>query len=489
MSIASDQLAAAVRESAQEGAFAAPSELFAVSAAFEDPIKALADWDRANELFAAFDNDFGFINRSRNTKLSMQPTELSRYASLIRWLIRELRQWRPTADNSSAWLVAALVAAQVCDSENGLWILLPDDIGVNIELIDRLKGLVAAFTVEYTTPGGWPMPAREAEDLAKFKQADAQGEWAAIIEGWKMFEHQPFFTNTLQTQTVRLLYRYSTDVLAQAFANLRQTVIAMQVAAVLSVEQRLRLAHASANPYLQLASAYQTVSVRRHGQNLSSAEEQLLSELLLKVADDNPRWMAWMKIFNTYPIRFPLLQAPLGLALANAPDEAIEPYVQAIWLYAKQAKPDPGRKCVAECLRVFRAHASLQRRHALWTAAHNRWLDWNFGQADPNQHLFWISWCDLDFALVGYACECMDDAAREGTVAAIRNGLQSSDNRWHASFTDFVTEWNRLLSKLQPYAYALNVAHSNDDWLAEKQTSWPFDPTKDKYLTMKYRVS
>jgi len=488
MSIASDQLAEAVQEAETDGNVGAPLKFFAVIAGFEDPINALIDWDRANELFAAFDNEFGFINRARSTKLPMQATELSQYTSLIRWLIRELRQWRTPADDASARLVAALVAAQVCDSENGLWALLPDDIGDNSELIERLKGLVAAFAVEFPALGDRRMPVRTAEALAKFRQADAQGDWPAIIEGWAMFEHQPFFTNTLQTQTVRCLYRYSRDGLVQALANLRQTVIAMQITAALSAEQRLRLALATTNPYVQLASAYQTASAPRISQNLTSADEQLLSALLLKVAADNPRWAAWMKIFNTYPIRFPRLQAPLGLALAKVPDEAIESYVQSIWLYVKPAKPDPGRQCVAECLRVFRRHALQQRRQAVWAAAHNRWLAWNFGKSDPNQHMFWIGWCDLDYALVGYACECMDDAARGGAVAVIRNDLQNLDDRWHASFTDVITEWYRLLSKLQPYAYALIVAHGSDDWLAEKQACWPFDPSKEKYLTIKYRV-
>jgi hypothetical protein len=108
MSTASDQLAEAVREANQEGEVAAPSALLAVIATREDPIKALADWDRANEFFAAFDGEFSFINRVRHTKLPMPATELSRYASLIRWLIRELRQWSASADDSSAQRTASI---------------------------------------------------------------------------------------------------------------------------------------------------------------------------------------------------------------------------------------------------------------------------------------------------------------------------------------------------------------------------------------------
>lgn len=140
-----------------------------------------------------------------------------------------------------------------------------------------------------------------------------------------------------------------------------------------------------------------------------------------------------MQIFNTYPVRFPILQPSLGEALAKAPSNAIEPYIKALHLYVKRAGSDPGRRCVADCLRAFRKHADRDRRKALWTAAHDRWLEWNFAEADPNQHVLWASSCDLDYALVGYAIECMDEAARVSVIQAIGKELQTLDRLWHGT--------------------------------------------------------
>jgi hypothetical protein len=492
MSRSNDQLADAVREAVRDGEIVAPSNLIALINSVENPIKALADWDQANELFAAFNNQFGFINRARFANTPFQAEDLARYASLLRWHIRELRQWSRAEDTDCRALVAALVAAQVFDSNNELWQRLPDDIGNNLDLIEYLKGLVAHFTANIDLERGFARRA-EAEAQAKFKQADEDGDWIGIAEGWTQLRDLPFLADTLQTQSARFLYRYSANGLVQALANLHQTAVAMQIAGALAIEHRVRLALASDNPYLQLSSTFRAVTEPRNLRNRTSHlvpnEQHLLSELLLKVGNDGPRWQAWMQIFNKYPVRFPLLQAPLGIALAKAPDAAIDAYVNAIWLYGKRAQPDPGRRCVADCLRAFRANATIERRKALWTSAHSRWRAWNFSEPDPNQHMFWISWCDLDYALVGYACECMDGTARNNAVHAIRKELEILDNRWHASLTDIITNWNRLLSRLQPYAYASTLAESGDDWLTETQTCLPFDPSTDNYRAMKYRVT
>jgi hypothetical protein len=483
-----DQLADAVREAMREGEIAAPSELITLIAGLESPLKALQDMDKTNELLAAFNNQFGFINSARFAKRPVQAADMARYASMVRWLIHELRHWRRTKDIHCGGLVAAFVAAQVCDSENKLWELLPDDIGDNVDLTEYLKDLVASFAVEFNARAGATVPTWESEAVEKFKQADVEGDWVGIMDGWKLF-WQPFFANTLQTQAVRLLYRYCVDRLVQGLANLRQTPVAIQVADVLTVEQRLRLALASDNPYVQLASAYQTLTGgQRRPEKLGSSEQHLLTELLLKVANDASRWVAWMQVFNTYPVRFPALQTPLGRALARASDNAMAAYVDSIWLYPKQTKPAAGRQYVSECLREFHAHALPERRRELWTLALKRWLVWNFNQADPNQHLFEIHWSDLDYAVVAYACECMDDPGRKAALDQIRQEMRTLEDSWHVSITDIVTAWNRLLSKFQPYARAASVVDSNEDLLTENQTYWPFDQSQNQYVMMKFRM-
>ncbi|MDE2284694.1 MAG: hypothetical protein KGK33_08790 [Hyphomicrobiales bacterium] len=484
-----DQLAKAASQAMQDGDVAEPTTLAAIVRGLAHPLQALQGEDQARELFEAFDRDFGFIHFSfsalpNTAKAQIQPLDEQRYASLLRWLVRGLRTWRRTEDPRYEKLVAALIVAQMCDSHQGLWSLLPNDIGDNADLFDDLARLVGSFAVAFNARPGAKVPIWEGEAVEEFKRADAAGDWVSVIRGWQQFRHQLFFANTLQTQAVRMLYRFSFKHLVAGLANLRQTPVAMQLATVLTIEQRLRLAIASDNPYVQIAVMYRTLTDDRRPQRLTDTDCGLLTDLLLKVANDAPRWGEWMKIFASYPA----LNLPLGRALAKAPQAAIDGYVDSISLFPKPVGPDAGRQSVAGCLREFRATAAPEQRRALWTRAYERWFQWGFNRADPNQHLTAISWSDLDYAVVAYACECMDEPALNRAMNSIRVELQTLEHRWHASFVDILTCWNRLLSKFQPYAHATFIANTSEDWLPEIRTYFAFDPSANAYMNVMYRT-
>jgi hypothetical protein len=485
-----DQLAKAVRDAAQDGEIVAPSGLIAAIARLGNSLQALQDADQASEVFDAFDKEFGFVRFSfianpAIPKALIQPADQIRYASLLRWLIRELRTWRRADDQRHDKLVAVFVVAQMCDSSNGLWDLLPDEIGENLDLLDYLRGLIASFAVTFNAQPGAQVPIWEGEAIEAFIRADAEGDWATVIRGWEQFRYQLCFANTLQTQAVRLLHRYSLARLIEGSSRLRQTPVAMQLAGVLTIEQRLRLAIGSDNPHIQIAAMYRTLTDDRRPQNFTERDRNLLTELLLKVANDTSRWAGWMKVFT----RYPAIQLPLGQALAKVPDAAIDGYINSIRLYPKLVKFDAGRRSVAECLREFRARATPERRKALWTCVHERWLQWDFDRADPNQHLTATNWSDLDYALVGYASECMDEAGRETAMSSIRAEAQTLEHHWHGSVTDILTSWYRLLSLFQPYAHARSDLTNGEDWLPESRIYFPFDPSQNGYLMMMYNVT
>jgi hypothetical protein len=489
MSSGNDQLARAVRESEAYGEITAPAGLFALIDGLENSLQALQSMDRANELFDALDEEFGFIRFSflanaRIPAAQIQPADQLRYVSLLRWLIRELRVWRSADDPRQDKLVAALVVAQRCDSGNGLWNLLPNEIGENIDLLDHLRRLIASFAVTFDAQPGVQVPIWEGEAVEEFKRADAEEDWVAIIRGWQQFRHQPFFANILQIQAVRLLHRYSFARLVEGVANLGQTPVAMQIVGVLTIEQRLHLAVESDNPRVQIASMYRTLADRRE-QKLSDVDSELLTTLLLKVANDSSLWPKWMKVFVGYSA----LQIPLGQALANVPEAAIDGYVNSIQLFPRTIQFNTSRLLVAECLREFRARASLGRRKSLWSRAHERWRRWDFGCNDPNQHLNAINRSDLDYAIVGYATECLDDVGRDNALNAIRAEAQTLEHHWHRSITDICDAWYRLVSRFQPYAHAVYIAVNDEDWLGMERVYFLFDIEESKYVMMMYNMT
>ncbi len=221
-------------------------------------------------------------------------------------------------------------------------------------------------------------------------------------------------------------------------------------------------------------------------EKLSTSEQQLATSLLLKVASDGPRWLAWMRIFNAYPVRYPALQVPLGHALADVPDPAIDSYVNELVLLKRPTLQDGARQIAAECLRAFRAKATPERRILLWGRVYHRWSNWSFDQANSNSHLFAIASSDLDYGIVAFACECMNEGDRTRVMGEIAEESERMDKKWHGSATDILTAWNRLLSRFQPYAHASQVATNGGDWLNQITTYFPFDPAANEYLMMKY---
>jgi hypothetical protein len=301
-----------------------PAAVINVLATIENPMAALSRADHANGLFAAFNSEFGFIRRSSAGGEPIQAAELSKLTSLLRWVIQEMKMWRQAGDPLDRKLVAIFVVAQASDPNDELWGLLSLDIGENTELVQRLKKLVASLSASVTTRGDGLEPIWEREAAEKFAIADAAGDWVAIRQGLRLFEHQ-LLPIALVVQSIRCLHRCGMDHLVEAVTNLRQTVVAMHVAAALSVKERLGLAVASNNPYVQFSCVCQMLSsVHSLREQLLPDEQMLLTATLLNVAADEPRWNAWMQTFNSHPVQNAALQTALGRALADASEAAVE---------------------------------------------------------------------------------------------------------------------------------------------------------------------
>lgn len=482
-----NSLTSAISEAAMPGDTTQPIELLYAIKKISDPIKALANYDHINRLTKIVHKEFNLTSHINTSTAPLSKAEISRWAALIRWLLFELNYWHPENDPTRQKLTAIFITSQIINFNVDLWELIPSSFSTNLELVTYLKKMISSFNTAYTTKDTVKIPIWEQEAVENFKTADAAGNWSKIGSMLGAFQNQ-IRPSVLYTQSVRCLYKCGIANLVDATASLSQTISVLQIANTLPVEQRLQLAERSENPYIHFGCAYQTLLGNEPARQLSLKEQQLFTALLIKVARHETKWRDWMLTFNTYPLRTPQLQIPLGKALAKISESAIYAYVDSIVLQTKTAEPNPSRTCVAECLREFRAESNLDRRALLWTWAHKRWHEWNFDQKNTNSNLFKINWSDLDYAIVGYACECMSDDSRTKTMNKMIDELQSIDNTWHTSSLSIITAWNRTLSSFQPYAHASTVSNNHGDWLTETATYLPYNPEKDEYAVMKYNL-
>ncbi len=476
-----------VKEADRAGPESEPAQLLKLLAGPDDPVLSISDPNQVHQFLASLYDEFPYLRALETSERPIQSSERSELSALLRWLIRELRQCGHAADARGVRFTGCFIVAQAFDRDKQLWPLLPEDLGNNKKLCEALKQFIGSFSITHSPRNPDKSPIGETEALERFKLADAQGDWREIAESWRPRQHL-IADNLLQRQAVRCLFRCGTRHLVEATVELHQTAVAMQIASVLNTNQRLELAVACTNRYLQFACIYHSLCGQESKETLSAQEEGLLTQLLINVAADDQQWCAWMQVFNKYPVRYPALQKSLGDALAQISEVAIEAYVNSIALGRLPAKPDPGRDCVAKCLRAFRGSAPSKCRDMLWTRAHDRWINWNFDQSDPGAHLTAVNWSELDYALVGFACEVMDEVTRTTAMDKVCHELQELDHAWQVSETHARSAWNRLFSQYQPYAHASHCLTAGPDWLVEDRIYWPFDPKTERYLAIKYGI-
>jgi len=474
-----------VDEAAKLGPEEPPGDLIAAVNAESNPIQATYAGDKSLILHGALSKQFGLLVSLAAGGKPTAVADITRWAALVRWLLRELREWRPNSDPKRHKLAALMFTAACCDLDNQLWSSLPDGIERNSDLLSVLEKFIATATGSFSSRGMQLEPIWEKEVIERFKQADAAGNWETIGEMWH-YVRDVLQPNLFCMQVTRCLYRYDPGRLIGALVGVKQITVAAQVLRVLPVEGQLAAGCKTANPYVEFACALETFTHWRKKQRPDEAAQQLLTRLLLKVAADQPRWRQWMKVFNRYPVRYPAIQVALGQALAVMPVPAVEAYVDAIDL---TISPDDGRELVAECLRAFRSSANADRAKLIWTRAYERWSAWQFGIEEDGKHITRMSFSELDYPVVGYVVECMGDKERDAMRNELFRKVTTLTDHWHASIVDCFTAWYRLLSQYQPYAHGEVIKKSGGDWLQTGHVIWPFDPQNEPYAMMMYRVS
>src|SRR5208282_3502978 len=151
-------LSEVMREAGEQGDAAEPAALLGALREVENPVSALAERDQAYALFEALYRNFSFLRYQGPVRIPIEVSERSRWAALIRWLLRELKDWRVSEDLADRKLVAMFIVAQACDRENALWTLMPAEIGNNSELVERLKNLIRSFSITFTSCGDVAVP-------------------------------------------------------------------------------------------------------------------------------------------------------------------------------------------------------------------------------------------------------------------------------------------------------------------------------------------
>lgn len=461
-----DFIIEAVRQAALPGHEIEPAALLGVVSSGADKLQLQFDQEQAAEIYKVLEREFGFVSHARMTGArTLADGDQKKLASCIRWIIRQLGDWRDVNDPQRHKLVTLFLLTGLLDRNGCLWGAVSPS-PVNPALAEALAKMISGATVTFTARLSGPIPIWEQEVINELANADAGEDWVVLTDRWHACENA-FFPNPILNEIAKSLYILDSKRLLLAVENLHSTPLAMSIADALSGEQRLSLAHLSNNAHLRFACAYRTVAAYPRPKVLDQPQQKQLTGLLLKIATEPQLWAAWMQVFNRYPARYPAFQKPLGSALACCKEAALAKYVESIDLFPLRSIPDVSRTLVADCLREFTNAAAPEQRKLLWTLAYERWRTWRFRFADPDSYLFGVNWSQIDFAVIGFAVECLDQNGRNNSIQEIRNKLGRVPTTWFPSESHFISEWNRLCSELQPYVHAGMATQTGGDWLVE----------------------
>lgn len=453
-----------------EGDVAAPTSLLEHLASQADPVVAVANADGYSAAFEELQKDCpSFWDLLRQTP-DISPAGIEQLASIMRWAFQEIRDG---AFKDPAVFPAILIVAGLAAPRGVFWTALNAASPPSPGFIKRLEALVRITQVGFGSKVG--VSIHEQEAVEAMEAAEQQQDWATIALRWPAFENILCMSGILD-HGVQGLGALDPDALLRAVKGVSRFLTAVVIVRALPTADCLAL---SDNPYVQFAVAHLAGS---RGSSATLADDAL-TKLLVRVAIDQDRWSAWMRAFNRFPSRYPGLQVGLGQALAQAPTAAIDAYVEAVELGG--TRDDPGRLAVTEALRAFHAGAPIDQRRHLWTKAFETWESWDFGRDVKDRDLSELGFTSLDYAVVGYALECLGGDGLQAAIDQACAIVAGVDGGWYSDLTAHHQAWRRAVSKLQPIVHARNTTTTGEDWLPGKTFALPFDPEKNPYAAIK----
>ncbi len=323
----------------------------------------------------------------------------------------------------------------------------------------------------------------DREQVEEFVTAEAEQNWPAL----RLFaENTPwrFHSTVILDQSVRLLNRFLPAHLIQVGRKVSQIGVAMQMVTAISVGDAFRIATQSENSALQFAAVCRLFSIYDRVRSLDATQEDALVALLNQVATDPPRWAAWMRAFVAHPYQTSQMQPAIGLCLARSDEAALRAYIDAIYLQSSWL----GRDEVKACLGTFANSVPLERRQAAWRIAFARWSDWNFGERDGHSSPTEITLSNIDFAIVGYAVECLTPEERETQIAGYLDMVARAEHVWHKSQLNLMHYIYRVFSCSQPFLRARDCGADRDNWLWSKSGKYFFDQFDHPYWRLRYSL-
>lgn len=461
---------------------AGPERLLVLLLGKDNPF---SDEDEPQEEYnQALQADFGSVYRYCGSQHTRSKEDREICIDRLAWLLKTLeacRHQRP----GPATLVAILRTGSAFAFETRIWHSLPAAY-LSDNLLASMAALVRSTHCSFGSRGG-AEPIWESEAVDDFLQADTVGDWPSIERLWQTIVPAIRTDGDLAEATACLCAaEKGYHALALALDGCQSIVPIVSVVNAMTSDQIGQVAIRVISYRARFALAQSLAFNHPRNEPLADATLDNLTELCRRVQQDEAEWQKWMRAFNRYPVRTKALQPAFGKSMGGSRDEAKAAYIEALDLSTIHGDC---RAAVTTCLSEFRKVASDDERRAMWTLAYDRWRVWDFAKNDTDTALVWMAVSELDFALIGYAVECVSDSELRTMQEALAAELTTVKDHWYSDRVGFNSAWYRALSRWQIFTYAAGVRDRRYEWEAPWKVLMPFDPSADSYCTMSLGTS
>lgn len=298
----------------------------------------------------------------------------------------------------------------------------------------------------------------EQKHQESFKTLIAESNWSKIYSTYHRYHD--VFKNSLGyniRNALAVLYYFDIKSLRSILDFKHDIPFMWGIMSVLNKSQAMNIALETTNQTLKFC-ALSSVFPFPSKDSLNEHESSNLVQVFLDLMKDENLWSHWMKILNTYPLRYPYIQSSLGVALAQTTsDNALQTYFYKIDLHIVDFC-DVSRVSVSNCLESFSQLADKEQQKSAWRVAFEIWDNWAFGIKEKDGHLFEIRASVLDYAITRYYLDCYDSEERKAMSNELLGRLHDIDNVWHQTPSKYTTYWYFYNSKLQPIYHADTVS-------------------------------
>lgn len=436
------------------------------------------------EIFICIVKDFPVLENFFNKRIrgGESPVAEGEYISLrglLKWLIYELHIWDEKDDKTARKLALILIISNRL-SKN-LWELIPESLINNPRVCIFLASRFDRFRCTIDIPQEQQVPLWEIEAVTKYDVAIKNRDWLHLANNWHIWggSHKLGQANTFQHQIFLFLLNYSNELLLSAATEYEDFISLMLICREhsFSLGQRFQLALNTTNNLFRFALLFSLELNNSKYDGLTELEADCFALILKKCGNNSCILKQWFTIFNRYLIRYPIFSEGFGVYLAKYASEIeMDLFVESQRIQAIRIEKDAygvgdTRLILNKTFQKFSELAELELRKILWNKCYQKWKEWNFGSGGDYYFLNEIHLTNIDYALIGYFVECIDQSDREVTVQAILLDIDNIfTNNWYASVSEMMNNYYNLLSKLQPVCQAdIIVNEVLKSWVTEAQ--------------------